>query len=1780
MSDLKKKKKSRAGHKGYMKQALDEVDHCLENYSEERKAEIVEWKETLREQLEKFVDLSVAILALMEEDDTLTEEDLTAELYESNKMKIDVRKRLAAINERLTSVHQPVLPPSPSPEVTPPAMNPPQHQSPSVRARLPKLEVRKFGGVISEWQEFWDSFESAIHKNEALADVDKFSYLRGLLVGPARSAIAGFALTSANYKAATDLLKRRYGKKNAIQRAHINELLNLEPIYSERDTHRLRQMYDFAETKHRALEALGVEQDTYAAIVVPSLLEKLPEQLRLTITRGEDHHEWDLERLLQTLGHEVELREEYNKNTRHARSPRDDKRTTMYAGKETNCAFCLGGHKHEECKKVTQVSERKRILLKYGRCFNCIRKGHVSKDCKTVVNCKFCKGKHHSCLCCADSPGEGRSSTTAIESHNVESVSSSMHIETGGSVALQTAQAQVAGKGNARIRVLFDSASHMSFVTSRVAKEFSLETRRKEWLSVNTFGQKAMGSNLREVVGLHLTPVGGGNVLPIEAFVVPEISTVPNEHLEIVRESYPHLANIWLSDVCRRKEQLEIDVLIGADYLWNFQTGNVVRGGVGEPVAVETQLGWVISGPLEYSQSADRERAVSVNFVGKDSTMTERLEEDIQVLWDLETLGITESDEVYEEFVDNICFNGDRYSVKLPWKEGRDILDSNYELSLSRMKGQVKKLRKEPEVLREYDSVIKEQLASGVIERVAELERPDGVYYIPHLAVIRKEASTTKLRVVYDASAKSGKEGTSLNDCLHKGPSLTPLLFDILIRFREKRVALIGDIEKAFLNIEVDKEDRDFLRFLWFDDVYDPTSKVVVYRFCRVVFGLNASPFLLNATLRHHISKFKDEDTEFVRKMTESFYVDDLVTGEDDTGKAFALYKGAKDRLARGGFKLRKWMTNDEVLRGLIAQDDNRKTADDGVTNEEETYAKLTLGSEISKSCPKVLGLPWDCENDLICFSFEKIVAKAQEIRPTKRSLLSLLASMFDPLGIISPVIVCIKMLFQELCRDNVGWDDKLEKKSEKKWRDWITDLSKVRGISVGRCIYDSPKQEVLECYLHGFGDASNRAYCAVVYFVCRTQAGVYARLLTSRSRVAPLKALTIPRLELMSARILAQLVNTVKKALEAQVSLTGTRYWLDSKTAICWIQNRGEWKQFVRHRVNEILRLSNKEEWRHCPGEENPADIGSRGAFSSKLKDDELWWKGPPWLCKEESSWPASQVISCTPESQEEVKKTATVMIVDTQGPPTVAKAVDVDRQGRLKKLLRVTAWVLRFIRNLKPGNTRTKGELSKEELIGAENKWIEAVQLDLKRQKDFASLEKVLGLEEISGVLRCVGRLGNSDLEVEAQRPIILPRDHIYTIKTIEECHERVLHGGVRETLAELRSKFWVPKGRQCVKKVLNKCVVCKKLEGKAYGAPCSAALPEFRVTEAPPFSKVGVDFAGPFYVKSQTASMTKVYIALFSCCVTRALHLELVKDLSAEAFTRALRRFAARRGTPVLIVSDNAKTFKATSKALKKLYTHPEVVRELSSKMIEWKFNLERAPWWGGFFERMVGCVKRCLRKVLGNARLTFDELFTVLVEVEGTLNSRPITYEYDETSEEVLTPSHLLFGRRVKTMPDMVVEDEEEGESKYTRRFRYLSVRLAHFWNRWRREYLTDLREFHRSKVSESARSVREGDVVTVYEENKKRGDWKMAVVESLIKGRDGVVRGANIRVIVKGKPMRISRPVQKLYPLEVRSETPAAKQEKRGKECPIVRRRNPARAAALDARWKANLMLDS
>lgn len=280
-----------------------------------------------------------------------------------------------------------------------------------------------------------------------------------------------------------------------------------------------------------------------------------------------------------------------------------------------------------------------------------------------------------------------------------------------------------------------------------------------------------------------------------------------------------------------------------------------------------------------------------------------------------------------------------------------------------------------------YDAIIKEQAEVGIIERVLELETPDKVHYLPHHAVIRNEAKTTKIRVVYDASSKEGKRGVSLNNCLHVGPALSPLLYDILIRFREKRVAVVGDIEKAFLNVEVKSRDRDCLRFLWVNNVDSDQVDPVVYRFCRVVFGVNCSPFLLNATLQYHLDTFAEIDPEFVRVMKGSFYVDDLVTGQKTTQAASELHDKAKERLALGGFNLRKWLTNSDELREKIQQrglHDDAKL-NDKIKSADESYAKEILGRKEGAKNERVLGLSWDNIKDLFIFELSTLARK----RPT-----------------------------------------------------------------------------------------------------------------------------------------------------------------------------------------------------------------------------------------------------------------------------------------------------------------------------------------------------------------------------------------------------------------------------------------------------------------------------------------------------------------------------------------------------------------------------------------------------------------------------------------------------------------------------------------------------------------------------------------------------------------------------------------------------------------------------
>lgn len=488
------------------------------------------------------------------------------------------------------------------------------------------------------------------------------------------------------------------------------------------------------------------------------------------------------------------------------------------------------------------------------------------------------------------------------------------------------------------------------------------------------------------------------------------------------------------------------------------------------------------------------------------------------------------------------------------------------------------------------------------------------VHYLPHHAVIRQDKETTKLRIVYDASAKSN--GPSLNDCLYTGPKFDQKIMDILLRFRTHRVALTGDIEKAFLMVSIADKDRDVLRFLWIDDVTKDQPEISILRFTRVVFGISSSPFLLNATIRHHVEKFSSSHPELVQILLQSTYVDDIVFGSSCEDQAYQLYVDSKNILGQGGFNLRKFITNSQSLQKKIDENEERLNASTVATRREgcdETYTKATIGNtqEMRLGEQKILGIRWNVHTDQFVFNLDDIAHSAKESEPTKRNVVSIVGRFYDPLGFLSPIIIKFKMLFQELCASKLGWDQELSGQLLNKWQSLISELQPNRPISIPRCYLHGVNSEVKTYSLCGFCDASTGAYAAVVYLVIETTNSSFVKFAASKTRVSPINSQTIPRLELLSALLLSRLMETVSQNLE--LPLTQMRCFTDSTVALYWIKGLNkEWKAFVQNRVNEIRKLMPIERWGHCPGKDNPADIPSR---ASEFIANSLWVNGPSWL-------------------------------------------------------------------------------------------------------------------------------------------------------------------------------------------------------------------------------------------------------------------------------------------------------------------------------------------------------------------------------------------------------------------------------------------------------------------------------------------------------------------------------------------------------------------------------------
>ena len=805
----------------------------------------------------------------------------------------------------------------------------------------------------------------------------------------------------------------------------------------------------------------------------------------------------------------------------------------------------------------------------------------------------------------------------------------------------------------------------------------------------------------------------------------------------------------------------------------------------------------------------------------------------------------------------------------------------------------------------------------------------------------------------------------------------------------------------------------------------------------------------------------------------------------------------------------------------------------------------------------KVLGVKWNPTTDCLIFDFGDVATQALNLEPTKRSIIGIASRVYDPVGFVSPVTIRFKILFQELCQERLEWDEMLPPNLLSKWQSLVSSLQLTHTITIPRCYFNNLASASSFC-LHGFCDASRVAYAAVIYLSIDTDTGRETRFVACKTRVAPLEKQTIPRLELLSALLLSRLMANVTRALEIEFPLSQPSFFTDSKVALYWIRRQEkEWKPFVQNRVNEIRNLTPVDQWEHCAGTENPADIPSRGADPHQLSGIALWLYGPGWL-REAAVVPDHEDITDMPEAcaieQKKAKETHNLLTpADGKKQARIGVLIKADDVSSKEKLLRLTASVLKYVKvwkcKAKKSDIDLSDAITSSDLQEAENHWIREMQTLLIDSPKFITWKQQFGLfADDNGIWRCGGRLTKTDLPFATKHPVLLDQRHHLATLIVRDAHSRVKHNGVKETLAELRSKYWIIRGRSFVRKMLHRCVVCRRFEGRPYRPPPPPPLPRFRVTEAPAFTFTGVDYAGPLYVKGATPSESeKIWICLYTCCVVRAIHLEVVPDMTTQSFMRCFKRFTARRGFPAKIISDNGQTFKSAAKTLSKILKHPEVEEYFSGIHIQWSFNLEKAPWWGGIFERMVKSVKRCLRKTIGRGRLTLDELTTAITEVEMIVNSRPLTYVSTEDTEEPITPSHLITGRRLMSLPDGpynrdIDDDAVIEHSTLTKRMIHLNKVLDHFWNRWNKEYLLELRDAHRQAPSKGAdETISIGDIVLVQDTDRPRGFWKLARVESLITGTDGQVRGAKVLLhsAVK-RHTHLQRPIQLLYPLEVHS----------------------------------------
>lgn len=1257
------------------------------------------------------------------------------------------------------------------------------------------------------------------------------------------------------------------------------------------------------------------------------------------------------------------------------------------------------------------------------------------------------------------------------------------------------------------IRSLLDPGSHFNLITSKLASSLKLNRTHTNY---RIFGVGDISTFSKFSVKLSIKSKVNNFQLSIKCLVIEKIvDLLPAEYISITGWEFPK--QLTLADPTFNIPQ-EVDLLLGAGVFWKVLKPQTVKIKNLTSKIFASQFGWLITGEI-FNQDFSANPFCA--YIGDNfNKIMERM-------WFLDepssqTLSLEEQ-KCEEHFLSTYQRDkeGVKFIVRLPFKIQFEQLGESKSQALKRFYAVERKLENNEKLKLDYHKGMVDYLDQKHMKLVPNDDGSKIKYYMPHRAVVRDDTTSTKTRIVFDASEPT-TTGLSLNDCLMTGPVVQSDLFSILIRSRMYQYIFSADISQMYRQVNVHEEDTPLLKILWRFSVDEP---IKTYELTTVPFGLASSPYLATRCLKILAEENPETFKDGKLALLQDCYVDNIFTGADSLEIAIQIKNEINTILDSGGFPLKKWCANNEgILTGIPLEDREKKFP-------------CYFGDE---HVIKTLGLIWFPIED----QFKVWVHLKNEAATTKREILSIVASIFDPFGILAPIIIKAKILMQSIWILKTDWDAMLPEDILRIWSNLSTNLFQLEHIAIPRHVkINSP--EFIE--LHGFCDASEKAYGGAIYIRSVANGTVQCHLLCAKTRIAPIKKTTIARLELCGALTLVELLEAVRNSVKEKWKISLIRLWCDSQVTLCWINSHASrWQPFVANRVLKIQEKQGSAIWDYINTSDNPADFLSRGLNAEQLKKEKLWWHGPTFLTNNASPFSKNVIFEFSKIQPLEVRQ-ARKMFVGSLS----FKSSLFNLYSSYNKLIRITAFLQRFIWNLHWFGPYLNGPLEYFELKQALMTLIRLAQREhfsneirkLEKKENIDKNSRLISLSPFLDehqIIRVGGRLQNSNLSFEQKYPIVLPNNHAFTKLLVKYEHERHFHSGQQSLRSILRRNFWILRQDTAIQHCIINCIKCIRVKAETT-TQMMAALPKARVVPSKVFQNVGIDYAGPIKLlirggRGLRKIEKKAYLAVFVCFTTKAIHLELVSELTTEAFLAAFDRFVGRRGLPTDIWSDNGTNFVGASKKINELleffqYNNNHIMTSINQLGCSWHFIPPRSPSFGGLWEAGVKSVKSHLKRTIGDTLFTYEQYETLLIKIEACLNSRPLILESSDPNDvNALTPGHFLVGGPLTALPNTDITNIPINRLKY---WELVTKKSQEFWKRWKNEYLNKLQQ--RNKWRLEKREIKIGDIVLVKEDNSPPLHWPLAKIIELHPGTDKITRV----VTVKTKTGVYKRPVSKL-----------------------------------------------